>query len=94
MLTAGDVVELDLDSLGLRLNCSCLPRSVYVSAMLDPVDENDHIFVVNLIDDAVVTASGRMEAFQFPEQRLAQASWVSRDGTKDGCQGCFAYLRR
>ena len=50
--------------------------------------------VVNRIDDAVVTASGRTEAFQLTEQRFAEALWVFRNRTKDGCKGCFAYLRR
>jgi len=62
--------------------------------MLDPVDQHDVLRLVNLVNDAVVTASGRMETFQFPEQRFAKAARVFRNRTKDGCQGCFAYLRR
>ena len=62
--------------------------------MLDPVDENDHLLFMNLVDDAVVTASGRMKALQLPEQRFAEASWVLCNRTEDGCKGCFAYLRR
>jgi hypothetical protein len=62
--------------------------------MLDPVDEHDHLFVVNLVDYAVVTASGRMEAFQLPEQRFPEALSVFCDRAKDGCKACFAYLLR
>ena len=62
--------------------------------MLDPVDQHDHLLFMNLADSAVVAASGRIEAFQFPEQRFAEALWAFRNRIKDGCKACLAYLRR
>jgi hypothetical protein len=62
--------------------------------MLDPVDKHDHLLIVNLVDNAVVTAPGRMEAIQFPEQRLSKASRILRNRAKDGRKACFPYVRR
>jgi hypothetical protein len=58
-------------------------RSVDIPAMLYPVDDHDLAVVVDLIDDSVVAAPGRVQSLEFTQERLSGAAGVHRDGPED-----------
>jgi hypothetical protein len=67
---------LTADDVKPQLKSVALSRSVHVTPMLYSVDHNGLWFFVDLVDDPVVTASGRMETFELPKQWFAEAVWI------------------
>jgi hypothetical protein len=46
----------------------------------------------DLVDDAIVTAPGRVEPFEFAEQWLPEPLWIISDRPEHGCQRSVADL--
>ncbi len=66
--------------------------AVDVSAVLDAVDQNDLVIRENLVDDAVIAATGGMQAFEFANQRLAEPLRVLGDCLNDRRQRSLSNL--
>lgn len=68
--------------------------SVDVSSMLYAMDEDDLLLIQDLVDDPVVAATGRVQAFEFTDEWLAETFRVVCDGAKNGRKCSFANLLR
>jgi hypothetical protein len=60
--------------------------------MLHAVDQDGLFVLEDLIDDSIVAPSGRVQSFEFSEQRFPEALWVLCDGSENRCECCFPHL--
>jgi hypothetical protein len=59
--------------------------------MLHAVNEYDLFLLEDLIDDSIVAPSGRVQSFEFSEQRFPEALWVLCDRSENRGECCFTH---